>query len=85
MRIHCPHCGPRGHDEFVYEGDATRQRPDAGAPDGVVHDYVYLRDNPAGLHRELWFHAAGCHSWLVVERDTRNHEIRAVAFARSGS
>jgi sarcosine oxidase subunit delta len=46
---------------------------------------VYLRDNPAGLHRELWFHAAGCHSWLVVERDTRNHEIRSVAFARSGS
>jgi sarcosine oxidase subunit delta len=85
MRIHCPHCGPRGHDEFVYEGDATRRRPDAGAPDGAVHDYVYLRDNPAGLHRELWFHAAGCHSWLVVERDTRNHEIRSVAFARSGS
>jgi heterotetrameric sarcosine oxidase delta subunit len=85
MRIHCPHCGPRGHDEFVYEGDATRRRPEAGAPGGAVHDYVYLRDNPAGLHRELWFHAAGCHSWLIVERDTRDHGIRSVAFARSGS
>jgi sarcosine oxidase subunit delta len=43
---------------------------------------VYLRDNPAGPCRELWFHAAGCHSWLVVERDTRTHEIRSVTFAR---
>jgi sarcosine oxidase subunit delta len=24
---------------------------------------------------EYWYHAAGCHSWLVVARDTRTHEI----------
>lgn len=82
MRISCPYCGPRGHEEFVYEGDATRRRPDSGAPDAIVHDYVYLRDNPDGLHRELWFHAAGCHSWLVVERDTRTHAIHSVVAAR---
>ena len=82
MRIHCPHCGPRGHDEFVHQGDAAPRRPQADAPDAAFHDYVYLRDNPAGPYRELWFHAAGCHSWLVVERDTRTHEIRSVTFAR---
>jgi methylglutamate dehydrogenase subunit B len=82
MRIHCPHCGPRGHDEFVHYGDAVPRRPQADAPDVAFHDYVYLRDNPAGPYRELWFHAAGCHSWLVVERDTRTHEIRSVTFAR---
>ncbi len=38
-------------------------------------DYVYLRDNPAGAHRELWYHGAGCRSWLVVARDTRTHQI----------
>lgn len=85
MRIHCPFCGSRGHDEFVYHGDAAPRRPAGDAPDAAFHDYVYLRDNPAGMHRELWFHAAGCHGWLVVERDTRTHEIRSVAFARGVS
>ena len=38
-------------------------------------DYVYLRDNPAGVHRELWQHIHGCRSWLVVTRNTRDHTI----------
>ena len=84
MRIPCPHCGPRSHEEFAYHGDASPRRPDAPAPgdgsdDPAVReafcDYVYLRDNPAGRHRELWFHGMGCHAWLVVERDTRTHAI----------
>jgi sarcosine oxidase subunit delta len=66
----------------VHHGDAAPRRPQADEPDAAFHDYVYLRDNPAGPCRELWFHAAGCHSWLVVERDTRTHEIRSVTFAR---
>ncbi len=45
-------------------------------------EVVYLRDNPAGLNREYWFHAAGCQSWLLVERDTRTHEIFKVQPAR---
>ena len=83
MRIKCPYCGERGLEEFVYRGDATVSRPqslDEAAAGGWV-DYVYLRDNPAGTHREHWYHAAGCHAWLVVVRDTRSHEIAAVEFA----
>jgi methylglutamate dehydrogenase subunit B len=34
------------------------------------------------LHRELWFHAAGCHSWLVVTRGIATHVITSVEFAR---
>ena len=85
MRINCPHCGPRGHDEFAYFGDATRQRPDPAAPDAEAAfcDYVYLRDNPDGAHRELWFHTSGCHAWLIIERDTRTQVIGAVVAARS--
>jgi sarcosine oxidase subunit delta len=37
-----------------------------------------MRDNPAGVHRELWYHGAGCQAWLAVERDTRTHTIAAV-------
>ena len=38
--------------------------------------------NPAGPHREFWQHVTGCRQWLVVERDTRNHAIASVSFAR---
>ena len=86
MRISCPYCGPRGNDEFSYLGDATVRRPDSAKPDAAraFHDYVYLRDNPSGLHQELWYHAGGCHSWLVVTRNTRTHEISGVKFAAGG-
>ncbi|WNM10220.1 sarcosine oxidase subunit delta [Komagataeibacter nataicola] len=44
-----------------------------------------LRDNPAGPHPEYWYHAAGCHGWLVVVRDTRTHEIFSVRTASGGA
>ncbi|MDR3520348.1 MAG: sarcosine oxidase subunit delta [Acidocella sp.] len=83
MRIVCPHCGERGLQEFLYHGDATVTRPrDGGAePTPEWTDYVYLRDNPNGAHRELWYHNAGCHAWLVVTRNLRTHEITAVETA----
>ena len=81
MRIPCPHCGARGNDEFAYLGAAGLTRPDAGASPDAWHDYVYLRDNPAGLHSELWQHVHGCRRWLTVTRDTRTHAILAVADA----
>ncbi len=83
MRIICPYCGERGNEEFSYLGDASLLRPDpAGA--GAMHafaDYVYLRDNPRGSHREFWYHAAGCRSWLIVTRNTSTHDITRVEFA----
>jgi len=84
MRIACPFCGPRGVDEFAYLGDATVKRPNADAPDALPAfvEYVYLRDNPAGPHRELWQHALGCQSWLVVTRNVRTHVIDQVEAAR---
>lgn len=84
MRIACPYCGTRGVDEFAYLGDATVTRPDPTAEnaEAAFADYVYLRDNPAGPHRELWSHALGCQSWLVVTRDVRTHAIEAVEAAR---
>ena len=84
MRITCPHCGNRNLDEFIYLGDANAQRPDPAHPDALSAfvEYVYQRENPAGRHRELWFHNAGCHAWLVVTRDIRTHEIFAVESGR---
>jgi heterotetrameric sarcosine oxidase delta subunit len=98
MRIDCCYCGVRGNEEFAYLGDASLQRPpaDTGLPlDDAARrawvDYVYLRDNPAGAHRELWQHVSGCRAWLVVTRDVGTHVIlqvelaRDVALTRAGS
>ena len=58
MIINHPLLGPRDAQEFVYLGDAGLiHRPDgmtASVED--FHDYVYQRVNPAGPHRELWYH-----------------------------
>ncbi|NMG41457.1 sarcosine oxidase subunit delta [Chelativorans sp. ZYF759] len=89
-----PLLGLRDAREFSYLGDARLlDRPDPNAPDAEAAfcDYVFLRDNPAGVHRELWFHEQGDRSWLVVTRDTVTHEVlgaelaRDVALARKGS
>lgn len=83
MRIPCPHCGERDAREFLYLGDATVRRPDANSetamPDFV--EYVFMRSNPAGPHREFWFHNAGCQRWLVVTRDTTTHAVIKAEFA----
>jgi methylglutamate dehydrogenase subunit B len=85
MIINHPLLGPRDSQEFVYLGDASLiDRPDGQAPDALdrFHDYAYLRDNPAGPHRELWYHEQGDRSWLVVTRNTVTHEISSVEMAR---
>jgi methylglutamate dehydrogenase subunit B len=81
MRIPCPHCGERGNEEFFYLGAAGLQRPTADATADTWHDYIYVRENPYGAHKELWHHVGGCRRWLVVTRDTRTHAIAAVADA----
>jgi sarcosine oxidase subunit delta len=84
MIINHPHLGPRAASEFTILGDASLiNRPDwkAGDADDAFYNYQYLRDNPAGPHRELWFHEQGDRSWLVVTRDTVTHAVIAVALA----
>jgi len=85
MLINHPILGPRDASEFVYLGDANLiHRPDWQAEDALAQftKYGYLRDNPAGEHRELWFHEQGDRSWLIVTRNTLTHEISKVEMAR---
>ena len=85
MIINHPHLGPRDAAEFTILGDASLlNRPDWQADDAdeEFYRYLYLRDNPVGLHRELWFHEQGDRSWLVVTRDTLTHAVLDVALAR---
>lgn len=79
LLIPCPYCGERAQVEFAYGGDATKRRPPDGAPDEAWYDYVYLRANPRGPHREWWLHHAGCGRWIRVTRDTATHAVLGAA------
>jgi len=78
MRIPCPYCGERSSGEFICRGEA------AGSPraaDGDAGDRLYLRQNPAGVAHELWYHVHGCRQWLILARDTRTHDIISARLA----
>jgi len=87
MRIPCPFCGERDLSEFVYLGDADCRRPDPAAQEAAAQfiEAVYLRDNPAGPHEELWYHASGCRGWLRVNRNTVTHEIFTAGFEKEAA
>lgn len=83
MRIPCPFCGDRDHQEFSFLGAAGLIRPDPVASDAQkqFHDYVHIRENTAGVATELWLHAHGCRTWIVVTRNTLTHEITRSDYA----
>ena len=81
MRVACPFCGERDRREFTVQGDDTAlRRPERDAGAEAWHDYVHLRDNPAGRLREMWYHDP-CGAWVVVERDTATHAVHGATLA----
>ena len=82
MIINCPHCGPREASEYTYVGDATTIRPHHDNTDMESWvDYVFMRNNPRGIHVEHWQHTSVCRAFLKVTRDTVTHEITEVTLA----
>ena len=78
LHIFCPHCGELRSEEEVHgSGQAHIPRPldPASCTDEEWGDYMFFRDNPRGLHHELWIHAAGCRQYFNATRDTVTYEI----------
>jgi heterotetrameric sarcosine oxidase delta subunit len=76
LRLNCPLCGARDRREFYYYGtEDYLDRPSPDAPPADWDSYLHLRDNPAGLTKDLWYHETGCAQWLLVTRNTITHEI----------
>jgi len=77
LLIECPWCGRRDESEFSYAGEAHIARPPETEKlsDEAWADYLFMRKNPKGLHREQWLHAAGCRRYFNVERDTATYQI----------
>jgi len=79
LQIQCPYCGLRDEIEFRWSGEAHVERP--GPPEAVSDErwaeYLFMRKNLKGVHRERWLHAAGCQQWFNLARDTVSHRIVA--------
>ena len=75
--IECPWCGERDETEFNCVGEAHIARPleTEKMNDQDWADYLFMRSNPKGLHREQWLHAAGCRRYFNAERDTVSYQI----------
>jgi sarcosine oxidase subunit delta len=73
LLIRCPVCEmDRPEIEFRHAGQAHLTRPadPAAADDAQWAAYLYLRDNPKGLHAERWRHVHGCGRFFNAIRHT---------------
>ena len=77
--IECPWCGERDESEFNCVGEAHIARPleTEKLSDIEWADYLFMRSNPKGAHREQWLHAAGCRQYFNAQRDTVTYKISA--------
>jgi sarcosine oxidase, subunit delta len=77
FQIHCPWCGERSETEFRYGGEAHIARPEKpeDLSDAEWGDFLFMRTNPKGWHRERWMHSAGCRRWFNAIRNTHTNEF----------
>ena len=77
LLIECPWCGPREEIEFSYGGEAHRLRPadPSKLTDAEWSEFLFMRTNNKGTHKERWVHTHGCRRWFNVERDTVTYRI----------
>lgn len=74
--IECPYCGVAGEEtEFHGGGEAHLTRETVGSTDDDFEDYLFLRENPKGVHFERWRHVYGCGKWFLAARDTNTLEF----------
>ncbi|MCC0014644.1 MAG: sarcosine oxidase subunit delta [Rhodobiaceae bacterium] len=78
LLIECPFCGPRAETEFHCGGQAHIVRPDNSVDDVAWEKYLFIRNNPKGVHAERWVHNHGCGRWFNALRDTVSDRILAI-------
>ncbi len=73
--MNCPLNGPRNASEFICAGEVSISPDPNTSSDAEWADYVFLRENKAGVVREWWMHVPTSY-WFIAERDTRTNEIK---------
>ena len=71
LTLQCPYCGVDAEEtELTAGGEAHLKRETVGASDDDFEGYLFMRENPKGLHFERWRHSYGCGKWFLAARDT---------------
>ncbi|MCB2009783.1 MAG: sarcosine oxidase subunit delta [Geminicoccaceae bacterium] len=78
LLIECPFCGPRAETEFHCGGQAHIVRPSNDVDDTAWESYLFIRNNPKGIHAERWVHNHGCGRWFNALRDTVSDRFLAI-------
>ncbi|SFP24084.1 sarcosine oxidase subunit delta [Tranquillimonas alkanivorans] len=74
--LHCPNCGVDADEtELAPGGEAHLTREGPGSSDEEFEQYLFLRENPRGVHFERWRHAMGCGKWFHAARCTTTMEV----------
>ncbi len=72
----CPYCGVACDEtELSPGGEAHLKRYGPGSSDDEFEGYLFMRENPRGVHFERWRHAHGCGKWFHAARDTVTLEV----------
>lgn len=72
----CPNCGVKADETELHPGgQAHVARAGAGSDDATFETYLFMRDNPRGVHFERWRHAMGCGKWFHAARCTVTLEV----------
>jgi len=82
--LECPYCGIKGEEtEFHAGGEAHLKRLGPGSSDEDFETYLFMRENPKGVHLERWRHANGCGKWFHAARCTMTLEVFGTYSAQS--
>ena len=84
LLLTCPYCGREADEtELAPGGEAHLKRSGPGSSEDAFQAYLFLRDNPKGVHFERWRHAMGCGKWFLAARCTVTLEVFATYPAQS--
>ncbi len=76
LTLTCPCCGVTAEEtEFHAGGEAHLTRYGPGSDDTEFEGYLFMRENPKGVHFERWRHVYGCGKWFQVARCTVTLEL----------
>ncbi len=76
LTFQCPYCGVMAEEtELSAGGEAHLKRFGPGSSDADFETYMFMRENPQGVHFERWRHSNGCGTWFHAARCTVSLEV----------
>ncbi len=74
--LECPYCGVTADETELHAGGEAHLKrfgPESG--DAEFEGYLFMRENPKGVHLERWRHSYGCGKWFHAARCTLTLEV----------